>query len=591
MNNQTAQRILVLLIALAVLATSTMCVQVTDTPTSIPVEDGVTPTVDIAKIEETLVPPTEEPTRDISSDSIWVEDVMVPMPDGVGLATTVYLPAGEGPWPVLMARTPDGREQEHELGLEVAEAGIAFVVQDPRVPFESESTDGIWFASREDGQATVAWIAAQSWSNGRVMTLGASTNGITQYMLAPGAPPALRCQWIESATPDARRAFFQGGVFREALGSQWVLEGGSAPMIGVFRAHYLNDDYWDPGQIVDDYASVNASAFHISGWYDIFARETIAAFTGYQNEGGDGAAGHQHLIMGPWTHDLAVSYEPQVGELSYPDSAFPFDDILNAFILACLFDDEEAQDNVDDLPAVLYFTMGAVGEEGAPGNVWQDADRWPPEGVVNVPLYLQPGSSLAFEPPDAGGGSDAFAYDPADPAPTLGGTSTVLPAGAYDQCPIEARDDIVVYTTAVLDEPIEVTGDLYAQIWIATDVLDTDIVVRLTDVYPDGRSMLVAEGILRARFRNCPDFTCEDFLDPGEPALLTVDLGPTSIVFNAGHRIRISVTSSNVPRFSPNPNTGAMYLMEGDTGRVAHTAILHDAEHPSAIILPIAGLE
>jgi len=517
-------------------------------------------------------------------DEISIQDVMVPMPDGIRLATTIYLPAGEGPWPTVLERTPDGRELEHEMGLEAAEAGIAFVVQDPRVPFESESKDAIWFTDREDGQATVAWIAAQPWSNGRVMTLGASTNGITQYMLAPGAPEALRCQWIEIATPDVYRAFFQGGVFREAMGSQWVREGGSGPMIEVFRAHYLNDDYWDPAQIVGDYADVDVSAFHIGGWYDIFAREIVAAFTGYQNEGGDGAAGRQHLIMGPWTHDL---YEPVVGELFYPDSALAFDDIVDAFILACLLDEEQAWDAVDDLPAVQYFTMGAVGEEDAPGNEWQDADRWPPEGVVDVPLYLQPGNSLDVEPPDTGGGGDTFAYDPADPAPTLGGTSPFLPDGPFDQRSIEARDDVIIYTTAVLEEPVEVTGNLYARIWIATDVPDTDIVVRLTDVYPEGHSMLVAGGIFRARYRDCPDFSCEAFLESGEPVLLTVDLGPTSIVFNAGHRIRISITSSNAPRFSPNPNTGAMYLEEGAGGQTAHTTILHSADYPSTIILPV----
>ena len=519
-------------------------------------------------------------------DEISIQDVMVPMPDGVRLATTIYLPAGEGPWPTILMRTPDGREEEYETGLEAAEAGIAFVVQDPRVPPESQSEDAVWFDDREDGQATVTWIAAQPWSNGRVMTLGYSTDGITQYMLAPGAPEALRCQWIEAATPDVYRVFFQGGVFREEFGREWEREGGSGPMIAVFKAHYLNDDYWDAGQIVDDYADVNVSAFHIGGWYDIFAREIVAAFTGYQNEGGDGAAGRQHLIMGPWTHDL---YEPVVGELFYPDSELAFDDILDTFVRACLFDEEQAWDAVDGLPAVQYLTMGAVGEEDAPGNGWQDADRWPPEGVVDELLYLQPGNSLNVEPPDTGGGGDTFAYDPANPAPTLGGTSVVpaLPAGPYDQRSLESRDDVVVYTTVVLDEPVEVTGNLYARIWITTDVPDTDIVVRLTDVYPDGRSMLVAGGILRARYHNSPDFTSEQLLEPGVPVLLTVDLGPTSIIFNAGHRIRISVTSSNAPRFSPNPNTGAMYLEEGAVGQIAHATILHSADYPSMIILPV----
>jgi putative CocE/NonD family hydrolase len=206
--------------------------------------------------------------------------------------------------------------------------------------------------------------------------------------------------------------------------------------------------------------------------------------------------------------------------------------------------------------------------------------------VVDAPLYIHPNNSLDFELPGASGG-DTFTYDPTNPAPTLGGTSVVLPAGSFDQRPVDAREDVVVYTTAVLDEPIQVTGNLYAHIWISTDVPDTDIVVRLTDVYPDGRSMLVADGLLRARYHNSPDFTSFEFLEPGAPYLLTIDLGPTSIIFNAGHRIRVSVTSSNWPRYSVNPNTGEDFLLEGESGQIAHTTILHDTEHPSAIVLPI----
>jgi putative CocE/NonD family hydrolase len=180
-----------------------------------------------------------------------------------------------------------------------------------------------------------------------------------------------------------------------------------------------------------------------------------------------------------------------------------------------------------------------------------------------------------------------FIYDPTDPTPTLGGANLNIASGAYDQRDVEARDDVLVYTTEVLDAPLEVTGDLLAQIWISSDAPDTDIVVRLTDVYPDGRSMLVADSVLRARFHNSPDFSAETFLQAGVPVLLNIDLGPTSYIFNAGHRIRISVTSSNAPRFAPNPNTGAPFLEDGDTGQIAHNTILHDADHLSALVLPI----
>ena len=159
--------------------------------------------------------------------------------------------------------------------------------------------------------------------------------------------------------------------------------------------------------------------------------------------------------------------------------------------------------------------------------------------------------------------------------------------GREDQTSIEQRDDVVVYSSDILQEPLEITGDLRAEIWITTNVPDTDIVIRLTDVYPDGRSMLVADGIIRARYYNSPDFTSFEYLEPGQPYLLSIDIGPTSIIFNTGHRIRISITSSNWPRFSINPNTGEMFFTEGELGQKAITTILHDAKHPSAIILPV----
>jgi len=518
-------------------------------------------------------------------DGVRIVHVMVPMPDGVRLATTIYRPEGEGPWPVVLMRTPYGRNEERAWGRSLPKYGIVLVVQDARGRFDSEGEDMSFFADREDGQATLMWIASQPWSNGRVMTLGASALGITQYALAPGAPEVLRCQWIEVATPDLYDgAIYQGGVYREALATGWLEANQSAHRIAPFKAHYQNTEYWDVVQI-DDYSQVHVPAFHIAGWYDIFARNAVEGFLGYQHAGGEGARGAQHLIMGPWTHSIN---EADVGELTVPNATLDtFDQQLETLARACLFEDPEARAELAALPPVQYFTMGAVGEADAPGNAWRSAETWPPPGGSETSLYLTPGNALSLDPPSAEGGGDAFTYDPEGPSPTVGGANLGLPAGSFDQREVETRDDVVVYTTPPLPSPVEATGDLRAEIWIMTDVPDTDVAVRLTDVYPDGRSMLITDSIFRARYSTCPDFTCEDVLSPDEPVRLTVDLGPHSYIFNAGHRIRISVTSSNAPRFAPNPNNGDMYLEEGTPARVAHTTILHDAAHPSALILPV----
>ncbi len=523
---------------------------------------------------------------DIQEIQTREEIVMVPMQDGVRLATSTFLPAGDGPWPALLMRTPYDRKTDTSIAVDLTNLGVAVVLQDMRGYHDSMGLVSGFFSDQEDGHATLNWIAAQPWSNGRVATFGGSALGIAQYLLAPGANDSLRCQWVEVATPDVYgEAVFQGGVYRDELAIQWMEGNFSSHLIEPFKAHPLNTDYWEAVQITDEYDAINVPAMHVSGWHDIFARGTIAAFLGYQNQGGEGAVGQQHLIMGPWTHDINSSI---VGELTYPDAVLEdYDAWQETWLNACLFKDRQAQKEVDSLPVVQYFSMGAVGEDGAPGNIWQTAETWPPSGATNLILYLNANGLLGRHPPDIGGGGDTFLYDPSNPVPTIGGANLHLEAGAFDQRAIETREDVLVYTTSWLHEPLEVTGNLQAFIWMVTNVPDTDIIVRLTDVYPDGRSMLVAEGILRARYHDSPNFTSWEFLEPGRPYRLSIDLGPTSIVFNTDHRIRISITSSSVPRFLPNPNTGAMYLGPGETGWIAHTSILHNAQYPSVIILPV----
>ncbi|MBI5959999.1 MAG: CocE/NonD family hydrolase [Chloroflexi bacterium] len=512
---------------------------------------------------------------------------MITMPDGTKLATDIYLPKGDGPWPVLLMRTPYGRNADgNDMGKNLLEAGIVLVSQDVRGRGDSEDVYSGFFAERADGQAMVDWILAQPWSNGRIATYGGSALGIAQYLLAPGAPEAVVCQWMDVSTPDVYQAVYQNGVYRSELVDGWLQGIGEMHLQATFREHTLHDGFWD-GARITDFSQVNARAVHVGGWNDILARGTINGFLGYQNQGGPGAAGRQHLIMGPWTHGMNSS---QIGELNMPAGALDYEGWFSKWLDACLMEGAfgvAEMDDFDALPAVTYFTMGAANEDGAPGNEWHTAETWPPAGGTDMLVYLHPNNHLDVEPPAENGGGDSFSYDPADPTPTIGGANLTIAAGVYDQREIEQREDVVVYSSTPLDQPLEITGDLRADIWIRTDVPDTDIVVRLTDVYPDGRSMLVLDSVMRARYHSSPDFSSEQKLEPGVPVLLSFDLGPTSIVFNAGHRIRVSISSSNAPRFLPNPNTGAMFLTEGESGQVAHTTILHDAAYPSAVILPV----
>ena len=296
--------------------------------------------------------------------------VMVPMSDGIRLATSVCLPEGKGPWPVLLIRTPYGRDS-CETHSDVTELGIVALSQDVRGRFDSEGEDVAFFADREDGLAMLEWIRDQSWSNGRVATFGGSAAGIVQYLLAPGASDVLRCQHIGMATPDLyTHAIFQGGVYRYELTETWLTEFDSSHMIEPFKTHPLNNDFWAPVRITDDYDAVHVPAVHEGGWFDIFARGTIAGFLGYQNQGGDGAAGQQHLIMGPWPH---AGYTTEVGELVFPD-ADREDYSFWRWFEACLLNESDPIEAMAAWPTVHYYTMGAVDEDGAPGNEWREAD-------------------------------------------------------------------------------------------------------------------------------------------------------------------------------------------------------------------------
>jgi putative CocE/NonD family hydrolase len=377
-----------------------------------------------------------------------------------------------------------------------------------------------------------------------------------------------------------KHGMFQGGGFSKALVENWVGGQGSLDYLPVIESHPNYDEYWETLDLTTRAPLVDARLMNIGGWYDIFLQGTIDAFTLLQYEGGPGALGNQKLIMGPWTHG-GFSSTVQ-GELTYPSNATQYTSFMSSGEWYEYWVDG-IDNGIMDRPAVLYYTMGNVDNPSGPGNEWKWSDAWPPRASP-VPFYLHPGDLLAEEFPAAGEPADSFAYDPLDPVPTIGGANLTIPRGPFDQGPVEGRPDVLVYTTPVLADPIEITGPIVARLWASSDAPDTDWTVKLTDVYPDGRSMLVLDGILRARHRESME--TEVFMEPGEIYLFEVDIWSTSIVFDIGHRIRIAISSSNDPRFDPNPNTGHPFRADDET-RVAVNTIRHDASSPSYVLLPV----
>lgn len=506
----------------------------------------------------------------------------IAMRDGVQLATDVYLPGGPGPFPVILIRTPYDRVQMAKGAAErVVTSGFALVIQDARGRFASDGENlpfaGCGWGEHQDGIDTLAWLNKQAWCNGKIGTEGASAMGITQNLLAGAAPAGLSAQHITVAADSLYTTTYIGGAFRKADVEGWMTGNQfDAKALEVERSHMCYDDYWRSLDSTLKFPVMGVPAVHIGGWFDMFSQATLNEFVGRQHEGAVGGRGKQKLVIGPWTHQPGAM---PVGELTFPNSGVP-----EACSALRWFDYhlKGVHNGVMDEPAVTYYVMGDAQTPGAPGNVWRHADDWPVPALATR-YYFVPGGQLSVAKPVAGG-SVAYTFDPAKPCPTLGGNNLTLKRGPMNQNPIETRADVMVFTTAPVTVPLEVTGRIRAQIFVDSSAADTDLSVRLCDVYPDGKSYLIAEGMLRLRYRKSVEHT--ELLTPGRLEEVSVDCWSTSIVFNKGHRIRATVTSSNYPRFDLNPGTGQHWSDSGAMVKQTNR-IWCDAAHASCLILPV----
>jgi len=508
---------------------------------------------------------------------------MIPMKDGTKLSTAVFIPADlEGPAPVVYSRGPYGKFNADGAAM-FCSRGYVLVSQDMRGRFDSEGTDAIAFqhggwTNNRDGHETIEWITKQKWCDGNVVTWGGSALGITQNMLAVNAPEALKAQWVMVAFSDMySQSAYQGGVFRTSLIEHWLNKHDFDPRsLQEFIAHPNYGDFWVEFNPEARAADVHAPGVFFGGWYDIFLQGTLNSFSTIHNHGGEGAKGNCRLIIGPYAHG-------GFNELKYPDnSSIPNSPKAGDALRFFDYWAKGAENGVGEDQPVHYYVMGDPEDENAPGNFWRATDNWPPPSK-KTPYYFSADHRLSGQKP-AAAGELTYKYDPENPVPTVGGQNLFLPKGPMDQRKIEGRDDVLLFTTETLSEPVEVSGRITAKLYVSSDCPDTDFAVKLCDVYPDGRSMLVTDGILRARHRIGMDR--EDFLAPGEVYELTVDLWSTSLVFNKGHKIRVAVSSSNNPRFDPNPNTGKGFRADAET-RVATNKLHLSPQHPSHILLPI----
>jgi len=507
--------------------------------------------------------------------------VMISMQDEVKLATDIFVKSGNiPPHGSILIRTPYNKNLLSLIGNIWAQQGWPVIIQDMRGRYASEGEDTVFRNAHTDGPDTLEWIGEQSWSNGKVASFGGSALGICQYFMAGANPPELACQFIQVASPNLHKhAIYQGGQFRYQLIYKWLEKQGSLHVLSeLYERENYSLEFWTNVSLEDNWQDINVPAIHIGGWYDCFAQGTIDGFSGYQYQGGAGAMGKSKLIMGPWTHGGAKS--TQQGQLIYPENCKDtfsenlFWEMVNEYTM-------DQPGNYEDWPAVYYYLMGDVDDENAPGNEWRSADQWP-LSYSATEWYFHENGVLSTDFP-SNYDSLTYMYDPSDPVPTIGGQNLNILPGPYDQKSIENRSDVLNFTSEELNEPYEATGPIKARIYVSSDCPDTDFTVKLTDVYPDGRSMLITDGILRIRNRN--GFDHWEFMESGEIYEVEVDLWSSSYIWNSGHKIRVAVSSSNYPRFLNNPNTDDP-IDKNTTYNVAQNTLYLDSDHPSCIILP-----
>ena len=525
-----------------------------------------------------LTTPLSPPAFADRGDVQWVK-----MSDGVALHTIVFLPGhGVGPWPVLLARSPYENIGDDDLFLTeilpfIGLVGFAAVLQYTRGFGGSEGEPTPFLHDQSDGRETVEWLLDQEWCDGRVFVFGASALGIPAYLLSPTAPEEMSCQTVLIATPDVFGAAFQGGVFKQHDVERWGRWLGRPAVMAEIPYQRDCDEFWESVIIDHLGADVRTAALHVGGWYDLFAEGTLAAFKMYGESDCPWAARHQYLVMGPWEHNKLGS--ARAGELRFPPDAGY--DLVALFLPWLRWCKSGGPAQGMSWPRVRYYTMGSVESDDAPGNEWREADDWPPFDTVATPLYVAADGALAWQPPREPLKLE-IAFDPADPSPTRCGRNLSLASGPCDQQAVEERADAVVFTTAPLEEPLEATGLLSMTLAAATPDRDADLAVRVTDVYPDGRSMLVGDGIMRLSRRG----GCRGALEvtPGEFYELEIPLFNTSYIWNRGHRIRVVLTAGNYPRFEINP---AHLGEDGSPGAATTVHVLTGPEKPAALFLPL----
>lgn len=589
------------------------------------------------------------PFADSGPCAVTVEkDVPAVMRDGVVLRADVYRPATKDPVPVILMRTQYGKTgaqvwpSRYRPPAWFASQCYIVVIQDVRGQYASEGAFYEYVHEAQDGYDTVEWVAHLPGALPKVGMYGSSYVGATQWLAASETPPSLKTIIPANTGSDFYDGWtFEDGAFRLGFIQPWMMESivrtaakqrGDDAFVKSLQDAYLKiaewmryrpyqlfppfrpsdrvaapyyfdaikhssrDDYWDRIRIEKNYGRVNIPVLAFEGWYDAFLNGGLRNFVGMIDGGGSQyARANQRIVIGPWEHEawgrpdaIASPRLKAIGPIG--------DSPINELSLAWFDHFLKGIDNgVRTGPRVDYFVMGE--------NKWHVADAWPIPGTRYQTWFMHSGGNAASSMGDGALGTqaparyerspaDRFVYEPWNPVASVGGHSCCLwtegPQGQFDQTVIEQRPDVLVYTSQALERPLLITGPVTAVLYASSTARDTDFTAKLVDVFPDGSSVNLNNGIQVARFRE--SLEKPSLIEPDAIYRYEIHVWPTSNLFKAGHRIRLEISSSDFPQFAPNPNTGEPFG-QSEKWQSATQTIFHDQEHPSALILPVIAPE
>jgi putative CocE/NonD family hydrolase len=569
------------------------------------------------------------------------KNVDAKMRDGTILRADVFRPAADGQYPVLLQRTPYNKEFYPFTyaaldPIRAAAAGYVVVIQDVRGRWASDGDTFFLYRNEfEDGHDSVEWASKLPWSDGTAGVYGMSYMGGATWQAAYGAPEALKAIAPTTAPDNFHSHLWRGGALQLGLLVSWALAAGANALV---RSKAGSEDFFpmflrlvddidgfesavrfmpikslpatrpeDPDFLpfyrevlehptLDDFnrstlryekhESVRVPAQIVAGWHDILLRDDLSHFNQMRSQAANEVARDKtRLIVGPWVHPgLQGSFTSVVGEFDFGmRSSGLFIDLREDLTgLTMRWFDRWLKgigNGIDQEARVKIFVQGI--------NRWRDEDDWPLQRAVSTPWYLGTAGSLSPAAPPSDSDPDVYLYDPQDPCPTTGG-SLLMPytyqRGPVDQRGLLDRNDVLAFTSQALSEDLEVTGPVKAVIHASTSAPDTDWVVKLCDVHPDGRTFNVCDGILRASYRHSME--SRTLVEPNSVERYEIDLWATSMVFKAGHRLRLLITSSDFPRYDRNPNTGEIGV-DAERTEIARQTIFHDAQNPSHLLLPL----